>query len=157
MRVRAALRTGLLSAFVLVASLLVGQPAAAQNCSGQNANLPLLTFTGQIAATVTSPDQTNCMSRGLALVIDLTTMTTANVTVTIQGKDIASGKYYTLLAGATVSSTGTTLLIVYPGSTAAANTDANYPLPRTWRVSVLVANNGGTAAVTGTIGGAVIN
>jgi len=157
MRGPAILRTGLLSAFVLAASLLVGQPAAAQNCSGQNADTPVLALTAQAAATVTSADLTNCTGRGLVLTMDLTTMTTATVTATVQGKDPYSGKYYTLLAAAAKTATGTTILTIYPATTASANVDANLPLPRTWRISVLVADNAGTAAVTGKFGASVLN
>ena len=145
------------AAFLCLAAALPVQRAQAQNCTGQNANLTLASLAAQPAATVVSPDQTNCTGRGLVVVVDLTTMTSATVTVTIQGKDAASGKYFTLLAGAAQTSTANVVMIVYPGSTASTNVDANYPLPRTWRVSIAVANNSGTAAVTGTVGASVLN
>jgi hypothetical protein len=142
---------------LLITGLFSLSPAQAENCAVQNRNITALKLTAQAAATVTSADQDNCMGRGVVVVVDLTVMTAATVTVTVQGKDLASGKYYTLLAGAAATSTGTTVLVIYPGSTAATNTDANLPLPRTWRASVVVANNSGTAAVTGTIGVSVLN
>lgn len=146
----------LLAPALLLAALLVAQPAAAANCSGRNADSTLVQLSGQLAATVTSSDQANCTGKGVVVVVDLTTMTTATVTVTIQGKDVASGKYYTLLAGAAKTSTGTTVMLIYPNSPVTTNVSANSPLPATWRVSVVVADNSGTAVVTGTIGASVI-
>lgn len=121
-----------------------------------NIDKSIITLTAQAAATVLSSDQTNLRGRGVNVVVDLTTMTTATVTTTIQGKDAASGKYYDLLAGAAKTSTATTLMTVYPGATAAANVAVAQPLPAVWRVKVVVADNSGTAAVTGTVGVSVI-
>lgn len=108
------------------------------------------------AGTVNGADQTNLSSRGLHLAIDITaiTGTTPTLTVTIQGKDAVSGKYYTILASAALSATGTTILRVYPGLTAAANTVANDVLPRDWRVIYVV--GGTTPAVTATISAALV-
>lgn len=141
-------------ALVILAMCGAAAPAAAQNCSGQNANIALLTFTAQGAGTVNSTDQTNCTGRGVVVVVDLTTMTTATVVVTIQGKDTTSGKYYTLLGGATLATTGTTAMAVYPGPIAVTNLVANFPLPRVWRVSVVFA--GVAPAATGKIGASVV-
>jgi hypothetical protein len=116
----------------------------------------LSTFAATGASTAVSADQTNLYGNAVQVVVDLTVMTTATVTTTIQGKDAASGKYYTLLAGAAKTSTGTTLMTVGPGTTAATNVVANLQLPKTWRVSTVIANNAGTAAVTGTIGASVV-
>jgi hypothetical protein len=147
----------LILALLLLVLLCVGSPAPtnAANCGGQNGQQTLVTFTAQGPATVNSADQSNCTGSRAVVVVDFTTATTASVVVTIQGKDTASGKYYTLLASSALTSAATTLLVVSPGSTAAANADVAYPLPSIWRVSVVVSNNGGTAAVTGTIGASV--
>lgn len=142
---------------LLIGAFSAAQPAFAENCSGRNSDTPLIAMSAQGAATVTSPDISNCMGRGLILVLDLTTTTTATVTITIQGKDLASGKYYTLLAGAAKTANGTTIMTIYPGAAVTANVSANEPLPRTWNVSITIANNSGTAAVTGTAGASVIN
>ena len=81
----------------------------------------------------------NC--RGLHLIIDATAaVASPGVTFTIQGKDPVSGVYYTLLTSAAITGTGTTVLRVYPGCVAAANTIANDALPGTWRVAVTVAD-----------------
>lgn len=145
----------MLTALAFLLSLAVS-PALASNCTGQNSDETMVSLSAQAAATVNSPDHINCTGRGIIVVVDLTTMTSASVTVTIQGKDVASGKYYTLLAGAAKTSTGTTEMLVYPSAAATTNVSANSPVPLIWRVSVAVADNSGTAAVTGTIGASVI-
>jgi hypothetical protein len=100
-----------------------------------------------------SPDQINEYGRGLILVINITAVLSGNVTVTIQGKDLATGQYYNLLASSAISGTGNTVLTVYPGCIASANSVANLPLPRTWRIVASVSNGGN---ITGKIGASVI-
>lgn len=112
-----------------------------------------------LAAAATSDfttDIVNARAKGLQLVIDITaiTGTTPTLVVTIQGKDPASGKYFTILASASLNATGTTVLTVYPGSATTANVSSAMPLPRTWRVSWTIA--GTTPAVTATIGASLI-
>lgn len=86
-------------------------------------------------ATSQTADQTNRNWRGLVCVIDVTAIAaTPSVVFTIQGKDSVSSKYFTILASAAIVGTGTTVLRVYPGLTAAANVTANDVLPRTWRI-----------------------
>jgi hypothetical protein len=129
--------------------------ATGRSLSGNNIDTAaLLTFAAAGAGTTNSADQTNYNGRGIKVGLNLTTMTSASIVVTIQGKDAASGTYYTLLASASLSSTGFTLLEVYPGVTAASNTAASASLPRTWRVSATI--TGASAAVTGTVGASVI-
>lgn len=115
----------------------------------------LITHTAASAGT-NSGDQTNFNGRGLKLVIDVTALTgtTPTLTVTIQGKDPVSGKYYTILVSAALAAVATTVLTVYPGLTAAANLTAVDILPRTFRI--LTAIGGTTPAVTATIGASVI-
>lgn len=87
-------------------------------------------------ATESSADQNNIGYRGLHVVVDVTADPgTASVTFTIQGKDPVSGNYYTLLESAAVNSVSTTVLRVFPGATASANTAANDGIPATWRVT----------------------
>lgn len=115
----------------------------------------LITHTAA-SAGVNGADQTNASGRSINLVIDITaiTGTSPTLTVTLQGKDAASGKYYTILASAALTAVGTTVLTVFPGATAAANVAANAILPRTWRV--ITAIGGTTPAVTATVGASVI-
>lgn len=76
----------------------------------------------------------------LNVVVDITAYTSGNITVTIQGKDTASGKYYTLLASAALGAVATTRLKVGPQITAAANTIAQDYLPAFIRIAVAVAD-----------------
>jgi hypothetical protein len=105
---------------------------------------------------INGSDQTNRRGRGIALVIDISaiTGTSPTLTLTIQGKDPVSGKYYTLLGSAALTAVGTTVLTVYPGLTAAANVVANNVLPRSWRV--ISAIGGTTPAVTATVAACVL-
>ncbi len=87
------------------------------------------------AATNNTDDQKNDFYRGVHLTIDMTAVPgVATVTFTIQGKDPVSGKYYTILASTAIVATGTTVLKVYPGITAAANASVSDILPRSWRL-----------------------
>lgn len=114
----------------------------------------LLTFANTGTGTVNSIDQTNISSRGIILVVDLTTVAGgATCTVHIQGKDPVSLKYYDLLVSAALGAVATTILTVYPGCIASANVIANSPLPKTWRVQAVI----GTATLgAGTIAGSLI-
>jgi len=100
--------------------------------------------------TTTSRDVTNTGARGLHLIIDVTAVTdTPTITVTLQGKDEVSGKYYTLLTSAGISTVSTTVLRLYPGLTASANVIANDVLPPVFRLSVAHSD---TDAITYSIG-----
>jgi hypothetical protein len=116
-----------------------------ENPPGTVAPLPLA------AGTYVTQDQKNVGRRGIKLVVDVT-LGAGTVTVTIQGKDPVSGKYYTILTSLALGPGTTTVLTVYPGEVVAANVTANDVLPATWRLSVAIA----TAAMTATIGGSVI-
>lgn len=79
--------------------------------------------------------------RGLHLVIDATAASdTPSVVFTIQGYSALGDDYYTILASAAITGTGTTVLRVFPGATAAANTVANDVLPELWRVNAVHAD-----------------
>jgi|SRR5687767_7372946 len=87
-------------------------------------------------ATHNSADMITSGHKGGHIVIDMTAVPgVETVTFTVQGKDPLSGKYYTILASTAISATGTTVLKVFPGATAAANAAANDILPETWRVA----------------------
>lgn len=122
----------------------------------QNFDTGALITHSAASAGVNGSDQVNNSSRGINLVIDITaiTGTTPTLTVTLQGKDTASGKYYTILASTALNAVATTVLTVFPGATASANVAANAQLPRTWRVITAIGGTG--PAVTATIGASVI-
>lgn len=115
----------------------------------------LITHTAA-SAGVNGSDMLNLNGRGIKLVIDITAITGTGptLTVTIQGKDPTSGKYFTILASAALGAVATTVLTVYPGLTAAANVAANDILPRSWRV--ITAIGGTTPAVTATIAASLV-
>ena len=90
-------------------------------------------------ATVASETFVNADGwRGLHLVIDATaSAATPSVVFTIQGYSPLGDDYYTVLASAAITGAGTTVLRVFPGATAAANTVANDILPSLWRVNAV--------------------
>ena len=110
------------------------------------ANLSAATTSGQ------SADQINYNGRGCKVFINITVFSGTSITFTIQGKDPVSSTYYTILAGAAQTGTGTVLMSVYPSLTASANVTANDVLPRTWRLSWAISS----ATVTATAGGIVL-
>lgn len=91
-------------------------------------------------ALVTGADITCQYARQIEVILDLTVNagSAAALTITIQGKDPTSGKYYTLLASAAISSVGTTVYKVGIGLPATANVSANCGVPLTFRVNVAV-------------------
>lgn len=98
--------------------------------------IPSAAFT----TTQTSADQINTSGRGVRVVLDVTNVGTGSVTLEIDAKDVASGKYIALLTGAAVITTSTNVYEVYPGLTPIANAVVSDVLPHTWRVKI-VANN----------------
>lgn len=105
-------------------------------------------------ASANGPDLTNRFMKGAIIVIDTTVLTAgASIVYTVQGKDELSGKYYTILASAAVTATGTIELYIYPGATAAANLAANHYLPRVWRVIITAAD---TKSVTASVGAVLL-
>lgn len=114
----------------------------------------LVTLAAQAAGTV-SQDVDNPSSRGILVGINISAVTgSPSLTVTVRGKDYPSGQYYTLLASAAITGTGFTLLTIYPGVTAAANSAANLPLPRTFNIEAVV--TGAASTITGTISGCLL-
>jgi len=105
-------------------------------------NIPAGATTNQTGADMTSP-----AARGIKVVVVTTVIGTGSITVTIQGKDKASGTYYVILASAAITTNATTILSVYPGAPVTANVSANDALPATWRILV-TANNANPASYT---------
>lgn len=125
-----------------------------EECNHDLAALVSLSAAG--AGATNGTDQRNVNHRGVQVVVDITaiTGTSPTLTVKLQGKDNASGKYYDLLTSAALAATGTTLLTLYPGAPSTANVSSPQVLPATWRV---IGTVGGTGpAVTATIGASVL-
>lgn len=97
--------------------------------------------------TFTSDDMGNLGGAGLIVTIAVTAAADSpSVVFTVQGKDKISGQYYTLLASAAITGTGTTALMIHPALTAAANSKASALVPDVWRVQAV-----GAAAVDATM------
>jgi hypothetical protein len=126
-----------------------GTPYASLLTAVPNTNIDNVTLINAVAATTsqTSSDQTNSYGRGVIVYLNMVTVGTGSVTLTIQGKDPVSGTYYTLLAGVAVTTNSFNVYTVYPGNTVTANVSASTALPKTWRVSV-VANNANPVTYT---------
>jgi hypothetical protein len=91
--------------------------------------------------TQTSADLINYSGlSALDVILDMTVVGTGSVTLTINGKDPASGKYYVILAGAAVITNSTNRYRVGPTLAAAANSIAQDYLPRVFQI-VVTANN----------------
>jgi hypothetical protein len=75
--------------------------------------------------TQTSADQTNYNGlSALIVVLDVTSAGTGSVTLSIEGKDTASGKYYQILAGTAVTTNSTNRYRVGVNLAAVANSVA---------------------------------
>lgn len=121
-----------------------------------NTDLGAVVTLSAASASGNSADKTLIGARGVKVVIDVTaiTGTTPTLVVDVQGKDTASGQYYTALASASITATGVTVLTVYPGVAATSNESASDHLPATWRISYTI--GGTTPAVTATIGACLL-
>lgn len=92
--------------------------------------------------TISDIDTNGC--KYLNVVLDMTTVGSGSVTLTINGKDPASGKYYLILSGAAVTTNSTNRYKVGPNITASANAIAQDYLPKTIQL-VVTANNSNAA------------
>lgn len=102
---------------------------------GPGNDITLLSSAARTASLSTS-DQTNNSGRGVRVVLDVTSAGTGSITLSIEAKDGASGKYVALLTGAAVVTNSTNVYVVYPGLTPVAMSIASDVVPRTWRVTV---------------------
>jgi hypothetical protein len=119
-------------------------------------DIALLSLVNQGAGTVNSADVFEGDTRGVQLVVTLANVSgTISVVVKIQGKDIASGAYYDILATPALVAAGVTRIIVYPDVTAAANSRLNEPMPPTWRVQ-MVSGAGATPKFDITVGASTL-
>lgn len=146
-----------LLAVVVLALLAFSTPSfsqpsgAVQTIAPLTRDLPVLsTLTAQGAATVNSADQSGFNVSRITCVFRVASQSgTPSTVLTIQGKDTASGQYYTLLTGAAVTAVSVNPYFVGPGVQTTANVSAGLPIPRFWRTSAVV--GGTTPSITGTI------
>lgn len=82
------------------------------------------------------------MGRGVIVFVNVSAIsgTSPTLTVTINGVD-SNGTAYAILASPTITTTGLTVLKIYPALTASANAVANDILPVNWRIDTAI---GGT-------------
>lgn len=108
--------------------------------AGFNLGRSLILFRSEaraLAQAYASGDQDGSQVEFLHIIIDVTAVTaTPALTVRIQGKDPASGKYYDILVSTVIATVSTMIMKVGPGLTAAANLTANDMIPGIWRVTV---------------------
>lgn len=84
-----------------------------------------------------SADIVNYNGKAIKIVIDVTAVSgAASLIFTLKGKSTLSGKYFTILASASLIATGTVVLTVFPGAPVTANSMANDFVPRLFRVEV---------------------
>lgn len=105
-------------------------------------------------ATTNGTDQNNRFAKGIIFTVDMTAVTaTGSIVFTLQGKDDLSGKWYTILVSAAVTTVVTTTYSAFPGAPATANVSANFQMPRTWRI-IATATNG--VSMTYSVGGTLL-
>jgi len=101
-----------------------------------NATVNILASAAQTATTVNTPVQLNGARKCVHVVVNVTSFTSGTYTPTVQGYDAVANVYYTLLTGAAIAGTGTTVLKVCPSITPAANVAVSDMLPPAWRVTL---------------------
>lgn len=99
--------------------------------------------------TQTSADIPTYNAKAITVILDVTVVAASpSVTVTINGKDPASGKYYLLLSGAAVLTAVTNVYSVGPGIAETSNVSTSKFLPAIIQIVVTANNaNAGTYSV----------
>lgn len=92
-------------------------------------------------ATTTTGTGKNRQGRGAYIVFDITSPPGGgqSLTLKVEVRDHASGKWVTIFTDAAQTVIGTRTILVYPGVAAAAsgvNGSVSYPLPFEWRATV---------------------
>lgn len=138
----------ILGCLVLVACLANAQVSLSA-LPGYNQEKTILASAAR-TATPTAVTVTNPTCRGVMFVIDVTAVTsTPSVTFTIDGYDVAKEDYVNILTSAAITTTGTTVLTIFPGAPVTANVSTNKPLPRQFRI---VATHADTDSITYSVG-----
>ena len=94
--------------------------------------------------TQTSADIVTYNLQAITVTLNMTNVGTGSVTVSINGKDPASGVYYNLLTGAPNTTNGANTYFVDPAIPGVANVNAQRRLPRIIQI-VVTANNANPA------------
>jgi hypothetical protein len=119
-------------------------------------DIQVLTLTAATAnANGSDFESRDCKGAHFFINVSAVSGTNPTTTITVEGKDVASGTYYTILASAALAGVTTGTLKVYPGMTAAANLVASDVLPATFRVRFTVGGSA-TPTITATVGCSLI-
>lgn len=102
-------------------------------------NTSIIAFESKVRTVDATFEIDNNPHNGADFILDTTAFENGTNTVTlhIDGYDPASGKWYTILDGAAVSTATTNLYRVFPGSAVTSNVSANACLPRKFRVQLI--------------------
>lgn len=111
------------------------------------------------AARTTAPDTREYRglgrAAGIVVVVDVTAIaSTPELTVKVQGVDLFSGKTWDILTSAVLAGTGTVVLRVRPGITAATNVAVADVLPPVVRITCL---HGDTDSITYSVNAYLVN
>jgi len=105
-----------------------------------------------------SSDQTNHNARGIILIVNVTAVsgTAPTLDVDVEAKDPVSGNYVVIASMTQITTTGTYIIVLYPGAIddQAKVDNQGLPLPRTWRVAYAI--GGTTPSFTFSVGGMYI-
>lgn len=123
--------------YIFIALFFISSVCNAQMVNG---SAILLSATAETGTTINLPSQFNSNYRGTQVVINVSAYTSGNYTPHIQGLDIVSGNWYDILVGQSISSTGETIIKVYPGIGALLNAATPDILPQQWRVQLIGAS-----------------
>lgn len=100
--------------------------------------------------TLSSSDLTNTHGKGIHIILDITDLAnTPSITLKIEGKDTLSGKYYTILESASITTVSVNIFKVHPNLTATTNLIANDIIPKTFRITM---THGNTDSITYSVG-----
>lgn len=104
-----------------------------------NLNTSILA-SGARTTTQTSADQTNPNHRGIKIVLDVTAGTGLSLVLTLDDKDLNSGKYSNILTSAAITGVSTSVFRVFPGATAISNLTVNDIIARLFRIVITAGN-----------------
>jgi hypothetical protein len=126
----------------LPALRVMNRPRLYQGTNGQwvrarSNDSPVIFASAARTATVSSATQENTNFRGGQFIINVTAITaTPSVVFSIEGRDLASATFFTLLDSVAITGVGQTILRVYPGLfPVVANETVNDLLPWLWRIT----------------------
>lgn len=110
--------------------------AAAQNAGNRYGVIFPMANHNFTATQIVGPNIVNNQWRGIHLIINLSAYSGGVITPVIQAYDTTSNTYYNLLTASQITTTGITVLRVYPELPAVINQTAQDILPAIWRAVI---------------------